>query len=105
MTHQNLNQTQGIPVPRKPIMLWPDIKAAFEKRGMNFSAFSLMHGYHPTAACVTRRSRSAPMQTLIADFLGVKPQDLWPDRYDDSGHPIGARNRKKKGPAVGGGTV
>ena len=36
------------------------------------------------------------MEKFIADALGLQPQDLWPDRYDEYGLPKRRRRGRKK---------
>lgn len=78
------------------MMAWPDIKAEIEKRGMTLSSLATVHGYHPTSLAAVKLRRASPAQALIAAFIGQRPEDLWPDRYDTQGNPIGAKRRKPR---------
>ena len=59
-----------------------DIKAAIRKRGATLSSLSTKHGYEESAC---RRATKYPwpaIERIIADFLGEKPESIWPSRYD-----------------------
>ena len=36
------------------------------------------------------------MEKIIANTLGLHPQQIWPDRYDEYGRPVGRMGRRKK---------
>lgn len=64
-----------------------EIKAAIRKRGVTLTALSIRHGYEGSAC---RRAVSYPwpaVERIIADFLGEKPESIWPSRYDALGRP------------------
>lgn len=64
-----------------PAMDWPSIVAELHRQGMTLTALAERNGL-PAGAC-----RKVPSQThykaqqVIAEFLGVKPETLWPERY------------------------
>ena len=63
------------------------VRAAVRLRGTSLAQLSLQHGYHRDAfgqALRSRRWRSRRIERLLATFLGVRPADLWPDRYPDA---------------------
>lgn len=68
--------------------LWPDIKAAIEKRGKTLAGISRCAGYHCSAAAQVRYRHWPQMQALIAAVIAVAPQTLWPSRYDAAGNPL-----------------
>jgi Ner family transcriptional regulator len=61
----------------------PDIKAALEKRGLSLAQLSRDHGYHETAAAKALRLEWPEMERIIADAIGVAPQQIWPARYSE----------------------
>ena len=66
------------PVPK---LDWPGIVAALHREGMTLTELARRNGL-PEGAC--RKVNSVghyKAQKVIADFLGFKPEDLWPDRY------------------------
>lgn len=65
----------------KPAMDWPGIVAEIHRQGMTLTELARRNGL-PDGAC--RRCLSYPnfkAQQVIADFLGMKPEALWPERY------------------------
>lgn len=71
---------------------WADIKAALEKAGTNLTRLSERHDYDPSAARQVKHQNWPHLQTLIAKAIGVRPQDIWPSRYDERGQPIYRRH-------------
>jgi Ner family transcriptional regulator len=55
--------------------------------GITLSELSVQNGFSPTAISVALRKRSPFVQQVIADRLGMRPQDIWPSRYDENGSP------------------
>ncbi len=71
------------------------IKFQLRVRGSSLSAIARELGvtrHAPRLALVKPYPR---MERAIADKLGLKPMELWPERYDENGQP----NRTKGRPA------
>ena len=84
---------------RKPKALsgWhaEDVKAAIRKKGQTLSGLSKAHRYSDS---YLRGALIRPLprgEAIIANFLGLRPQDIWPDRYDSDGMPKTARRRRR----------
>jgi Ner family transcriptional regulator len=60
------------------------IKAAVRMHGSTLAELSRRHGYHQEAARIALRRRWPRLEQIIADFLGISPAELWPDRYPES---------------------
>lgn len=68
-----------------------DIKAAIRKTGTTMSAISRAAGLSDGAA---KRALDTPWpraEAIIAARLGLRPQDIWPSRYDAAGLPLRGR--------------
>jgi Ner family transcriptional regulator len=65
-----------------------DVLAALKKRNLTLSGLSLRHGYHATAAGKALRKPWPALEAIIAQAIGVPPQQIWPSRYDASGTPL-----------------
>jgi Ner family transcriptional regulator len=68
-----------------------DIKAAIRKTGTTMSAISRAAGLSDGAA---KRALDIPWpraEAIIAARLGLRPQDIWPSRYDHDGLPLRGR--------------
>jgi len=71
-----------------------DVKAAVQKRGETLTSLAERHNYD---ASYLRHALTRPLhkgELILAAFLGVKPQTIWPDRYDARGRrTVGRRAR------------
>jgi len=68
-----------------------DIKAAIRKTGTTMSAISRAAGLSDGAA---KRALDIPWpraEAIIAARLDLRPQDIWPSRYDAAGQPLRGR--------------
>lgn len=77
-----------------------DIKAAIRKRGLTLEALSESLGYSRVVVGVALRRPWPAVESGIASFLGISPQELWPDRYDADGKPRRGIRRKASGRAA-----
>ncbi|HEX5393808.1 MAG TPA: helix-turn-helix transcriptional regulator [Rhodocyclaceae bacterium] len=71
-----------------------DILAAIRKRGSNLRQLSLAYGY---SADALRNALVRPWpkaEALIAEFLGLTPQAIWPSRYHADGSPKSGRGER-----------
>lgn len=64
------------------------IKALILATGITLSELSVQKGFSPTAISVALRKRSPFVQQAIAEHIGIKPQEIWPSRYDENGSPL-----------------
>jgi Ner family transcriptional regulator len=72
-----------------------DIVAALRKAGWSFRQLSKHYGLNPGTL---KRAVQAPYpngERLVAAAIGVKPQEIWPSRYDKDGNPN--RGRRLRG--------
>lgn len=73
-----------------------DIKAALEKAGWSLRQLSLHHKYSPWAL---QRALFRPWpkaERLLAEAIGMKPEQLWPSRYNANG-----TSNRRRGPPIG----
>jgi Ner family transcriptional regulator len=64
-----------------------DVKAAVRKTGTSLTALALANGLSESAVRRTLRCPWPKVQALIAAHLGIRPQEIWPSRYDARGRP------------------
>ena len=77
-----------------------DIKAAVRKSGTTLSALALAHGLSVGAMHRVLRVAWPRAQAIIAAHLGLKPEQIWPSRYDASGRPLpGLRSISRRHPS------
>ncbi len=76
---------------------WPPakIRAAIYAKGTSMEALAIAHGYSSATVRVALIRRSPAGERLIGNLLGVRLQDIWPSRYDDSGR---SRSRPRRQP-------
>lgn len=66
---------------RKPKMEWPEILAKLHLGGMTLTELARRNDI-PAGSCTRVKGQTHyKAQQAIADFIGEKPEDLWPDRY------------------------
>lgn len=64
-----------------------EIKAAIRMRGSSMAELSRQHGYGISAVRQVLRRPWPAIERIVADYLGVEPQEIWPDRYGEDGLP------------------
>ncbi len=69
---------------QKPAMDWPGVIAELHRRGMTLTELAKRNGHNPNVFRQVKSRTLYKVQKIIADFLGQKPEDIWPARY-----PIG----------------
>ncbi|EFP3733434.1 helix-turn-helix domain-containing protein [Escherichia coli] len=62
---------------------WPPeiIKARLHMAGLSLRSLSLKAGYSRDSLKSVLRTPCQPYQQIIADALGVSPEEIWPSRY------------------------
>jgi Ner family transcriptional regulator len=58
-----------------------DIKALFEKRNVSLAQLSRHHGLQSNTLSVALHRPYPKGERIIADFLGMDPEHMWPERY------------------------
>jgi len=97
--------TQKTPAPHQD---WPAHYLLYRLReaGTSYANISRKHGYCPTAAIMVHHRPSWPrMERLLADALGVTPQEIWPSRYHEDGTPRRGRGSPKNNTTENGGNA
>ncbi|EYI64922.1 hypothetical protein SEEH3547_06978 [Salmonella enterica subsp. enterica serovar Heidelberg str. 75-3547] len=60
-----------------------DIKSALEKRGITLRDLSRQAGLSPDSLRNVFTRSWPRAERIIADALGITPQEIWPSRYGD----------------------
>jgi Ner family transcriptional regulator len=86
-------KTHNTPAKAPPEDWHPaDIICALRKAGWSLRRLSAHHGYHPGSLQVAAYAGKWPAgERLIADALGVEPQEIWPSRYASRAAKVAAR--------------
>lgn len=90
----NYSMKTNNPTAKPPPEDWhpADIVCALRKAGWSLRRLSAHHGYHPGSLQVAAYAGTWPAgERLIADALGVKPQEIWPSRYAARAAKVAAR--------------
>ena len=64
------------------------VKQMILSTGITLTALSVKHGFSDAAVSIALRKRSPHVQAVVAKHLKMRPQDIWPSRYDVNGSPI-----------------
>ncbi|TBV76838.1 helix-turn-helix domain-containing protein [Pseudoxanthomonas winnipegensis] len=78
-----------------------DVKAALDKAGWSLRQLGIHYGYSQKSSPLGEVFRKPwpKVERIIAAAIGVKPQDIWPSRYDTKGNPNRRMGRAPKRPA------
>jgi Ner family transcriptional regulator len=75
--------TGGNPMTQrpKPAMDWPGVIAELHRQGMTLTELGIRNGINPNTIRRLKSVKHYPSQKVVAEFLGVEPETIWPDRY------------------------
>lgn len=65
-----------------------EVKKLILDTGITLSGLGKQHGFSQAAVSLALKVKSPFVQEVIAKRLGMRPQDIWPSRYDANGSPI-----------------
>ena len=65
----------------KPAMDWHDVVAQLHRSGMTLTGLAERNGMDPSIFRQVKNRTNFKAQKVIADFVGQKPEDIWPERY------------------------
>jgi Ner family transcriptional regulator len=65
-----------------------EIKAKIRMTGWTMVGLSRHWGFHWTAINTALRKPWPTVEAKIAKLIKMKPQAIWPDRYDQDGNPL-----------------
>lgn len=80
-----------------------DIGAALKKRGWSLRRLSAHHGYSPTVLETSLRRGWPKGERLIAEAIGVPPEEIWPERFAERAArqrraPVTTKARRPRAP-------
>ncbi|WP_143502079.1 helix-turn-helix domain-containing protein [Pseudomonas sp. Irchel 3E13] len=75
-----------LPTEEPARLVW--VKSALRERGFVLGALTTFLGIRRSALDNLGMTRLDSLQHLVAKCLGVKPEQIWPERYDEAGGPI-----------------
>ncbi len=82
-----------INIPKEPSVRREWIKYQLRLKGYSLRQLSIEQGVYPNVAAVALIRTFPKWERIIANRIGVLPQELWPERYDDKGRPINHSSR------------
>ena len=71
-----------------------DVIAAVRKAGWSLRQLGLEHGYARSALPFALHKPYPKAEAIIANALGIAPQEIWPSRYNKDG-----TTNRRRGPA------
>lgn len=74
-----------------------DVVAAIRKRGSSLTRLSRLNGLSDSMLGQATRKPYPKMERIIAEFLGLQPQTIWPSRYNTDGTPKSGRGERGLG--------
>ncbi|MEA5444715.1 helix-turn-helix domain-containing protein [Gammaproteobacteria bacterium AB-CW1] len=83
-------------IPSEPRQRREWIKYQLRLRGSSLADVARRHGVSRDAAILALRKPYPRMERAIAEAIGLKPQQIWPERYDAAGFPNRPLGRPKK---------
>lgn len=86
--------------PKKPAAGdWPShyIVYRLRERGLSLRRVAVRKGYSPGSPAKTTKTPWPKMERVIADAIGVTPQEIWPSRYRPDGTPKSRRGERGLG--------
>ena len=79
---------------------WEWIKFQLRVRGTCFADLARIHGLNERAIRNAKQRPYPRVERAIADALGLKPQQLWPERWNANGSPIRQRPNRAEANSV-----
>lgn len=77
-----------------------DVIAAVRKAGWSMRQLAFANGYESSTAIAHALRRAYPKaERIIAEALGIQPQEIWPSRYNADGTPNRTPGSKPLRPA------
>jgi lambda repressor-like predicted transcriptional regulator len=65
------------------------VKKLILDSGITLSELGIQNGFSSAAVSIALKNRSPFVQKVIADRLGMKPQDIWPRAFSDQSDSVG----------------
>ncbi|WP_429240542.1 helix-turn-helix domain-containing protein [Erwinia aphidicola] len=59
-----------------------EIVAAIRIKGISIAALSRANGLASSILAIALSRKRPKGEKIIAEYLGLQPQDIWPERYD-----------------------
>ncbi len=76
-----------------------EIKTLILDTGITLTELGIQNGFSHAAVSIALKKRQPFVQEVIARHLNMRPQDIWPSRYDENGSPVrlDPRGRRREG--------
>jgi len=74
---------------KKVYPVWEYVKIALRLKGLSISALARKHGVTRATILYVKKRPCPKYEKTLADAVGARPEDMWPDRYGEDGLPIG----------------
>ncbi len=66
---------------QEPTLDWPGVIAELHRRGMTLTELAKRNGHNPNVFRQVKSRTLYKVQSIIAEFIDQKPENLWPSRY------------------------
>lgn len=89
-------------IPKDPAVRWEWIKFQLRARDSSLSKLARKLGVERNALNNVKRSPYPRMEKAIAEALGYRPEQVWPERYTSDGTPNRQRAQRNEGSSENG---
>ena len=83
----NGSANRGKNIKRSPKEKWEWVKYNLRLAGYSLHALARELNVSVNAVHLPSKIRYPKMERIIAGKIGLKPEDIWPERYDENGKP------------------
>lgn len=73
-----------------------EIKKLIYQAGQTVTGLAVLGGFSAPAVTIAFKRKSPFVQQYIANFLGMRPQEIWPSRYNANGSPVRMDSRGRQ---------
>ena len=77
-----------INIPKEPTERWEWIKFQLRLKGYSLRRLGKEYGVSSNAVDAVSSQHLPKWERIIADKIGLQPQEIWPERYGKDGLPI-----------------
>jgi len=75
-------------IPKEPTERWEWIKYQLRLKGYSLRRLGKEYGVTHGAVDAVSNQHLPKWERIVADKIGLLPQEIWPERYDKNGLPI-----------------
>lgn len=82
--------------PKEPLLLREWAKYQLRLKGITFTALAKQHGARRDVPCIPFVRPFPKWERIVAESLGLQPEELWPERWQKRAARKGESTRKRR---------